>query len=170
MPNKEADNKHPGPHHVARRAARHVTHHRSYAEGFRDHRYENRREYEAYSDASVAPSQSYFPPRQPDYASSWRDRGTELAAGGYSCDYACAYRNWLGRYNAWYNSYGWYYGAGRGGVAMNRPANRYYGPADNDHNPSPGYYRRGLPPDESDRDRLDPWHGYNPRDGLGNGY
>jgi hypothetical protein len=52
------------------------------------------------------------------------------------------------------------------------PTYNFYGPTTNFFGPPPPaqytYDDRMPPPD--DRDRLDPWHGYNPDNGIGNGY
>jgi hypothetical protein len=87
---------------------------------------------------------------------------------GPICDADCRYRDqqyrdWLVRYSAWYDRYGRTYRA-----SQNPPANRSSGPV-NSVGPNTAYYR-GFRPDQSERDRLDPWHGYNPHDGLGTGY
>ncbi|MES2254814.1 MAG: hypothetical protein V4559_07205 [Pseudomonadota bacterium] len=84
------------------------------------------------------------------------DRGPPTRSG-YGCDEVCRYRIWFRQYNDWYQAYG-----------------RRYAPYP--HNPDaasthgeklPQYAYRGG---QSERDRLDPWHGYNPDDGPQNGY
>ena len=82
-----------------------------------------------------------------------------VAAGGYGCDEACRYREWFERYAAWYDRYGRGFGA-PSRASAGAPANIQAGPGPDRH------YR----PNQSERDRLDPWHGYDGRDGLGNGY
>ena len=74
------------------------------------------------------------------------------------CDEVCQYRDWLNRYAAWYRDFGrYYYGAAPGAAPVNRPAPppNVYG----EHRPAlpAPAYRLG----QSERDRLDPWHGYN---------
>ena len=84
-------------------------------------------------------------------------------AGG--CDETCQYRDWLNRYAAWYRDFGYYYGEPSRPPVPAGPTpppvygqNRAAGPA------------QAYQPSQSERDRLDPWHGYNPYDGPGNGY
>jgi len=85
---------------------------------------------------------------------------------GAGCDEACRYRAWFRDYNAWYQAYGHRY-------AEYPPAPLGPGsPA-----PSAGYPdrpRTAYQPSEaraqSERDRLDPWHGYDGHDGPQNGY
>jgi hypothetical protein len=92
-----------------------------------------------------------------------------VAPGSASgCDETCQYRDWLNRYAAWYRDFGrYYYGAPPAAMAApGRPV------------PPPAFYSENRPvpppqntrPDQSERDRLDPWHGYNPHNGPGNGY
>ena len=77
------------------------------------------------------------------------------------CDEACQYRDWLNRYAAWYRDFGrYYYGAPPHPAAGPRPMP-----------PPPAVYGENRPPlgpplqaygrAQSERDRLDPWHGYN---------
>ena len=85
--------------------------------------------------------------------------GTSPGAPANGCDEACQYRDWLNRYAAWYRDFGrYYYGL------PPRPA----GPS----RPGPPPYQGEIPAapvtpvqsyrfDQSERDRLDPWHGYN---------
>ena len=90
-----------------------------------------------------------------------------LASG---CDEACQYRDWLNRYAAWYRDFGrYYYGAPPGTAAV--PRRPVPPPASYSENrPAPLSPAQRIGPDQTERDRLDPWHGYNPHDGLGNGY
>lgn len=85
-------------------------------------------------------------------------------APAYGCDEACQYRDWLNRYAAWYRDFGrYYYGAPERPMAPGHPAPPMtYG--ENRAAPPPAYR-----PDQSERDRLDPWHGYNPHS-PSNGY
>ena len=102
--------------------------------------------YEAPPDAAMPPSAT----------------ATQALANG--CDETCQYRDWLNRYAAWYRDFGhYYYGASPRGAASGRPPppmtyseNR---PAPATASPviAPPAYR----PDQGERDRLDPWHGYN---------
>jgi hypothetical protein len=78
------------------------------------------------------------------------------------CGEACAYRQWLERYRAWYDRYGSAYGAPPAGARTSGPGPAYAAA------PPRNISRRDRR--ESERARLDPWHGYNSRDGLGNGY
>jgi hypothetical protein len=72
------------------------------------------------------------------------------------CDEACQYRDWLNRYAAWYRDFGrTYHGAPPVAMAPDRPAPRAY--SENRVPPPPAYRF-----DQSEQDRLDPWHGYNP--------
>jgi hypothetical protein len=87
------------------------------------------------------------------------------ALGHDRCGDACAYRDWLDRYRAWYDRYGSAYGApGSGGSAPDRGQAHAAAPP-----PRARPWRDGARL-ESERARLDPWHGYDSRDGLGNGY
>lgn len=87
------------------------------------------------------------------------DRGR---MGGGDCDEACRYRAWFQDYSAWYQAYGRRYAeypppAPDAPSAGNRDWPRTaYGPGD----------ARAW----SERERLDPWHGYNGHDGPQNGY
>lgn len=74
------------------------------------------------------------------------------------CDEACRYRAWRKDYDAWYRTYGGRYAE--------------YPPA-----PPPLAGNRDVPRTGvgevrawSERDRLDPWHGYDGHDGPQNGY
>jgi hypothetical protein len=157
---KQALAKHPLPH----RAAHSVVPRHAYAENQHARYRRSWQEWEAYGDRQRASRDEYRPHSGPVYES-----GPGYAAGaplvGAGCDADCQYRDqqyrdWLVRYSAWYDRYGRTYGANQA-----PPANRYYGPA----GPGAGY-DGGFRPDQGERDRLDPWHGYNPHDGLGNGY
>jgi hypothetical protein len=152
-PHRQALNKRPLPH----RAPRSVVPRHAYAQNGHAHHRRNRQEWEIYGNRQTASRDDYRPPSGPVYES-----GPGYAAGGpapsFGCDQDCQYRDWLARYSAWYDRYGRTYGA-----TQNAPANRSYGPA----GPAAAYYGR---PDQSERDRLDPWHGYNPHVGPANGY
>ncbi len=78
------------------------------------------------------------------------------------CDEACRYRAWFRDYSAWYQAYGRRY-------SEYPPAPR--GPDASSIGDGP---RTAYRPDEvrvrNERDRLDPWHGYNDHDGPQNGY
>ena len=81
------------------------------------------------------------------------------------CDEVCAYREWAERYRAWYERYGRAYGAyGAGPEAPHYESRVPAGP------PRQAADWRARQWRESERARLDPWHGYNSRDGLENGY
>lgn len=71
------------------------------------------------------------------------------------------YRDWFGRYAAWYYAYGRYYGAPDRARMEQGPIRR--GAPQQESRPGPA-------PTPDDRARLDPWHGYDSRDGLENGY
>lgn len=86
------------------------------------------------------------------------DRGR---MGGGDCDEACRDRAWFRDYNAWYQTYG----------------RRYAEYPPPDAPPSAGHrdgprtaYRPADARTWSERDRLDPWHGYDGHDGPQNGY
>lgn len=141
---------------AAHQTARHSAPDRTYAQAWRGYRRESRQDWQPYSDGRDHGSLGYRP--GPVY-----DAAPGAMAGGYGCDYACQYRAWFERYSAWYDRYGRTYDAQpRGGA--NYPARP--GPAPGDNAPLAGLYR----PDQSAHNRLDPWHGYNGRDGLENGY
>ena len=81
-----------------------------------------------------------------------------------ACDEVCQYRDWLNRYAAWYRDFGrYYYGAG---ALAGRPGAP---PASLGSN-NPPALAAPMQSDQSERDRMDPWHGYNRHNGLGNGY
>jgi hypothetical protein len=81
-----------------------------------------------------------------------------------NCDEACRYRAWFQDYDAWYQRYGRAYAEYPPAPgALDVPA-----PSAGDRNgpltrPAEAYIR-------SERDRLDPWHGYDGHDGPQNGY
>ena len=78
-----------------------------------------------------------------------------LASG---CDEACQYRDWLNRYAAWYRDFGrYYYGPPPMGMAPPVQPPAFY----SENRPLPVPPPRNAQPDQSERDRLDPWHGYN---------
>ena len=81
------------------------------------------------------------------------------AAAASACDEACQYRDWLNRYAAWYRDFGrYYYGALPRPAAPARPMPpAVYG----ENRPAPGAPAQAYGRAESERDRLDPWHGYN---------
>ena len=83
--------------------------------------------------------------------------GTAPVAPG--CDEACQYRDWLNRYAAWYRDFGRYY-YGPPPTAPSRPAPP---PQTNrgENRPTPVTPVQTYRFDRSERDRLDPWHGYN---------
>jgi hypothetical protein len=173
--NKQAAAKKPRQHPVPQRTARHSAPHRNFAQ--RSWRQESRQAWKAHSEARDGYGREYRPPSGPVYES-----GPSAMSGG--CDDACQYRAWFQQYSAWYERYGRAYGAGRGGSGTNYYSGQSAGgqsaggqstggqsaglaPGDNGR-PARLQGRNG--PDQSERDRLDPWHGYNGRDGLGNGY
>lgn len=150
-PHRQALNKRP-PHHEPHPAvARHI-----YAENRRAHHRRSRQEWAVYGDRRAVMQDEYRPPSGPVYES-----GPAAAGPATGCDQDCQYRDWLVRYSAWYDRYGRTYGA-----TQYPPANRAYGSA-GPGAPNAAYYGR---PDRGERDRLDPWHGYDPHDGPANGY
>jgi len=149
-PHQQALNKRP-PHHEPHPAARHI-----YAENRRAHHRRSRQEWAVYGDRRAVMQDEYRPPSGPVYES-----GPAAAGPATGCDQDCQYRDWLVRYSAWYDRYGRTYGA-----TQYPPANRAYGSA-GPGAPNAAYYGR---PDRGERDRLDPWHGYDPHDGPANGY
>ena len=82
-----------------------------------------------------------------------------------ACDEACQYRDWLNRYAAWYRDFGRYYGSPPPAVPPGPMPPRAYSEIPPAPVPPPPVYRF----DQSERDRLDPWHGYNPQS-PDNGY
>ncbi len=99
---------------------------------------------------------------QPELRTSWPPRSGSQPRGGpvyetgrrptpllsQGCDEICQYRAWFRQYNAWYQAYGRRYPAYPDAPQMTGD-------------------RIGS---QSERDRLDPWHGYNSDDGPQNGY
>jgi hypothetical protein len=80
----------------------------------------------------------------------------------FPCGEACRYRAWFNRYAAWYYAYGRYDAApGAEARAQEGPIRRDMPQEDSMPNPARA---------QNDRARLDPWHGYDFRDGLENGY
>jgi hypothetical protein len=73
------------------------------------------------------------------------------------CDEACQYRDWLNRYAAWYRDFGRYY---YGPTAPLRPAPPPQASRP-ENRPAPVLPVQSYRFDRSERDRLDPWHGYN---------
>jgi hypothetical protein len=140
------------------RLTRHTVRHRTYAGGPSGYHYESRQEWETDDGWWTATRQEQRPRSGPIYESG-------PAPGG--CEEACQYNDWFRRYRDWYDHYGRDYQPGRGS-AMNVPPNPSYRPAPSDIGPAGNY--RGRPLDRSERDRMDPWHGYNAHDGLENGY
>jgi hypothetical protein len=149
---------------LSHRAARSLPHRYAYTENRRARYRRSLQEWKAHGERQTVSRDDYRPHSGPVYES-----GPGYAAGappiGAGCDADCQYRDrqyrdWFVRYSAWYDRYGRSTGA-----TPPQPANRYYGPAGPD-----AAYSGSLRPDQSERDRQDPWHGYNPRDGLGNGY
>jgi hypothetical protein len=148
----QAAAKKPRQHPEPRQTARHPAPHRAYARSSRDYRLESRRDRHG---------REYRAPSGPVYGSA-----PGAVAGGYGCDEACQYRAWFEHYSAWYDRYGRTYNvAPRDGMRAARQPS--YGP---DYRYDSRTGRTGQSPDQSERDRLDPWHGYNSRDGLENGY
>jgi hypothetical protein len=108
-----------------------------------------------------------------DALDAYRERGavSENLSSGFPafreerCGEACVYREWLERYRAWYDRYGPRYGAPQPGAwAPDQTSAHAAAP------PPRAPLWRNREQLESERARLDPWHGYNARDGLGNGY
>jgi len=80
------------------------------------------------------------------------------------CDETCRYRAWFRDYSAWYQTYGRGYGEyPPAPEALDAPAPSV---ADGPRTA----YRPGEVRVRNERDRLDPWHGYNDHDGPQNGY
>jgi hypothetical protein len=146
----------PKPSQTARRAVRHGAYPKA-SQG-----YYRQSGQEAYDDWRITRREEPRPPSGPLYE-SWLG-GADT--GG--CDQACRYHDWFQRYGDWYNRYSRNYRSGRAGAAdapadpSNGPAYSYNGPTD--------YRGNGRPLNQSERDRMDPWHGYNSHDGLENGY
>ena len=81
------------------------------------------------------------------------------------CDEACQYRDWLNRYAAWYRDFGRYYYGAPPAQARSAPS-----PVYGQNRPAPAMPMQATRPGQSERDRLDPWHGYNAHNGPANGY
>lgn len=81
---------------------------------------------------------------------------------GEDCGEACRYRAWFRDYNAWYQAYG-----RRTAAYPPAPPDAPPGSAGNRDWPRAGYEEARI---RSERDRLDPWHGYDGHDGPQNGY
>jgi hypothetical protein len=136
---------------------------RSYAQNARAQERESQEAWRAF-DAWRARSVDAHPPAGRVYGYA-----PEAPAGGFGCGDACRYREWLEQYRAWYDRYGRDYGVGRG----TPPAASAAAPDEPAHeggNSRPLHRQSGMRADASERDRLDPWHGYDSRDGLENGY
>ena len=82
----------------------------------------------------------------------------------HGCDEACRYRAWFRDYSAWYQAYGRYYPEAPPRTSK-APA-----PSAGDRDQPRTAYQPGEIRVWSERDRLDPWHGYDGRDGPQNGY
>jgi len=153
--NKQAGARVKQRHPLTRRTARHSPPHRTYAQArWRDRQESQQDAYDGRRDG-----REYRPP--PAYQSA-----PGPVAGG--CDYACQYRAWLERYSAWYDRYGRTYNAAPRGN-MRQAAPPPYG-SDDRHDDRLSRAGTAQHPDQSERDRLAPWHGYNPSDGPENGY
>jgi hypothetical protein len=149
-PTNQAAGEPPQPPLSARRTAR--PHRRSLAQNPRPYRYD--RQPEARLPSPRPPT---WRPSRPVYEA---DRGPATLPG-YGCDEVCRYRIWFQQYNDWYRAYG------RGDDAP-YPHDQQNPDAISAHGGKPSQYAyRGG---QSERDRLDPWHGYNPDDGPQNGY
>lgn len=154
--NKQASTRKSQQQPLTRQTARHSPPHRTYARAQWNNRRESRRDWNAYDERRDG--REYRPP--PAYESA-----PGPVAGG--CDDACQYRAWFERYSAWYDRYGRTYKA-TPRSDMREAAPPPYGSAyRHDDRLSLG---TGQHPDQSERDRLAPWHGYNPSDGPENGY
>jgi hypothetical protein len=150
--NRQAAAKKPRQNPVPRRTARRSAPHRAYAQTSRGYRLESRQDWKAYDDGRDRYGREDRPPSGPVY-----DSASGAMAGGYGCDNGCQYRDWFERYSAWYDRYGRTYSTERRGPDYSAGQS------------SAGFQRRDDR-DQGARDRLDPWHGYNSRDGLENGY
>lgn len=93
----------------------------------------------------------------------------QAQAGRDGCGDSCQYREWLDQYRAWYDRYGRDYGRGRDlpPVASAIDPGK---PAHEDGSSRPPARQSGMRADAGERNRLDPWHGYDFRDGPENGY
>lgn len=105
--------------------------------------------------ARTAPSYRYDDSRPTSDPVNEAGRGQSQGA---SCDEACRYSVWRKDYDAWYRAYGERY-AGYPPAPPRFAGNRDFPGA------IPGEARAW-----SERDRLDPWHGYDGHDGPQNGY
>lgn len=144
--NKQASARKSRQHPPMRRTARHFPPHRTYAQARWSDRRESHRDWNAYDQRRDG--REYRPPSGPVYESA-----PGPVAGG--CDHACQYRAWFERYSAWYDRYGRTYNSA---------------PRRNMREAARSPYGTGQRLDQSERDRLDPWHGYNSSDGPENGY
>jgi hypothetical protein len=137
---------------LVRQAARPSRYHGGLAQGSNAYRYDSQPALRMHGPGAK-------PPSGPVYEADRRP--TPLP--GYGCDEACRYRAWFQQYNAWYQAYGRRYAA-RPDMPETPmvPAIPPFGARD-DH-------RSGQARNQSERDRLDPWHGYNSNDGPQNGY
>ena len=161
--NRQAAAKKPRQNLVPRRTARHSAPQRAYAQTSRGYRPESRQDWKAYDHGRDRYGREDRPPSGPVY-----DSASGAMAGGYGCDNACQYRDWFERYRAWYERYGRTYNITPRSSKRAAPQPSY-GP---DYHYDDRLSRTGAGQrlDQSDRDRLAPWHGYNSRDGLENGY
>lgn len=85
--------------------------------------------------------------------------------GGDDCGEACRYHAWFRDYNAWYQAYG-----RRFAEYPPVPPAPDGPPVSARDREVPPTYRSGEARALSERDRLDPWHGYDGHDGPQNGY
>ena len=156
--NKQASARKSQQHPVTRRTARRSPPHRAYARARWSNRRESQGDWNAYDERRDGPE--YRTSSGPAYESA-----PGPVAGG--CDEACQYRAWFERYSAWYDRYGRSYNtAPRGDMRGGAPPPH----GSDDHHDDRLSLRAGQRPDQSERDRLAPWHGYNSSDGPENGY
>lgn len=128
-----------------------------------------------YGSGMAQNSRPYRYGGQPELRPFWpHDRaerpmsGPVIAGRGPSagCDEACRYRAWFRDYSAWYQAYGRHYAEYPPGAdAPYSPA-----PSASDRYGPRTAYQPGEVQARSERDRLDPWHGYDGHDGPQNGY
>ncbi|HEY4274596.1 MAG TPA: hypothetical protein VGM68_03860 [Rhizomicrobium sp.] len=144
---KRAEVKKSGP--TPRRTAKRA--HRLYAQIPPARRRESREERWHYSYREERSVQEGHPPFQ-------------AMARTSQCDEVCAYREWAERYRTWYERYGSAYGAYRTAPSTPQGARITENPARRGTDWRVRQWR------ESESARLDPWHGYDSRDGLENGY
>ncbi|MGZ5929814.1 MAG: hypothetical protein ACXWLX_11405 [Rhizomicrobium sp.] len=156
--NKQAVAKKPQHHLVPRRTALLSPPHRTYTQPQRSDRWERQKDWNAYDTRRDRYSRESWPP--PAYESA-----PGPLAGG--CGEACQYRAWFERYSAWYERYGRTYNAAPRGDMRDTAQPPSRSDYHHDDRLSLG---AGQRPDQSERDRLAPWHGYNPSDGPENGY